>query len=44
VFSHYYENKDEDAKKQALLEIENKKKQDALEEESKEFILKSMLV
>jgi hypothetical protein len=31
-------------KKQALLEIENKKKQDALEEESKEFILKSMLV
>jgi hypothetical protein len=25
VFSHYYENKDEDAKKQALLEIENKR-------------------
>lgn len=35
TFSDYYGNKAEDAKKQALIEIENRKKQAALEAESK---------
>jgi cyclophilin family peptidyl-prolyl cis-trans isomerase len=35
VFANYYGNKDEDAKNQALIEIENKKKQVEIEEETK---------
>ena len=35
VFSDYYANKAEDAKKQALIDAENKKKQAAIQEESK---------
>lgn len=39
VFSDYYSNKAEDAKKQALIDAENKKKQAALEEEAKKAYL-----
>lgn len=35
VFANYFQNKEEDAKKQALIDIENQKKQAALEEEAK---------
>lgn len=35
VFSNYYANKAEDAKKQALIDAENQKKQAAIQEESK---------
>jgi cyclophilin family peptidyl-prolyl cis-trans isomerase len=35
IFANYYGNKAEDAKKQALIEVENQKKQAALEEETK---------
>ena len=39
VFSDYYSNKAEDAKKQALIDAENKKKQAAVEEEAKRVYL-----
>jgi cyclophilin family peptidyl-prolyl cis-trans isomerase len=39
VFANYYGNKDEDAKKQALIEIENQKKQAALEEDKKRIYI-----
>lgn len=35
VFANYFDNKAEDAKKQALIEVENQKKQAAIEAESK---------
>lgn len=39
VFSDYYANKDEEAKKQALIDAENKKKQEAIEAEAKKAYL-----
>src|SRR3970040_362895 len=39
VFSDYYSNKAEDAKKQALIDAENKNKQAAVEEEAKRVYL-----
>lgn len=39
VFSDYYANKDEEAKKQALIDTENKKKQEAIEAEAKKAYL-----
>lgn len=39
VFSDYYANKEQDAKKQALIDAENKKKQEAIEAEAKKAYL-----